>query len=264
MDAPNAAARIAVVGDCGVGKTQLIRRLSNAFGGSTNVAVQGATSTISEPGVTTVGCALTAMAWQPAGVAAASPPVIELIEVGGNRGFPSASRLPFYNRVDAVVLVHSANDPASLRSLHFWFEEVRAAGLLVKSSEIDIPLPILIVETTSEKCASDVTGVTPLGAALAMIPPPVVAAYRAFVAAAERFALIALSFVLFGPFQTVVPLGAAPTPKAVIEHVEAVAGRGFRGTCGGVAVGDAAGFERTADMLFEFVGAVLRDTTTRR
>jgi len=103
-----------VLGDSGVGKSRLVKRIITHFGGE-----------CAHSDDTTVGAHIESVAWPSVaasgvGASSSSGPgtVLEIVEIGGNRGFSPAARKPFYSqRCDGVLIVYSERNVASKRSL---------------------------------------------------------------------------------------------------------------------------------------------------
>jgi hypothetical protein len=159
--------RIVVLGDSGTGKSALVRRLVHQLGGTCSPAPQG----------TTVGAHIEAVVWPASVTSAASasskPVVIELIEMGGNRGFTPAARLPFFAQCAAAIIVYSEAQDESRKSLVAWYNELEAARAAAAASTTSpwtssntnggsaaalAPLPFVIVGTQMEPTGGGVSG----------------------------------------------------------------------------------------------------------
>ena len=298
-DAPPRRARVLLVGDSGVGKSILVRRLQRhlAAASGATAAISGAPAGLPPP---TVGVQIEA-AMLPGGAGGA----VEFVDVGGNRGFAAATRTPCYHEVDGVIFVHrdlgaaakttfadpataasssslftggasgggdfggagDSEDAATLRSLYFWAEELRAAGVLPA-------VPFLVVGTAlrrgpaagSPQSTARATPLSPSpspsspspgpGAAAALLAP-----LRVARGLAARATLLALSFALFGPAQTAVPLVAPPADIAAYFASLGGGGGGgassYRGAVRGVGLDDDGAFAaRGAEEVCEFIAAL--------
>ena len=308
-------ARVLLVGDSGVGKSLLLHRLlqasldaasghisaaaagSGGGAGGSPSGTSGGQSVASSPALH----ALSALPAPTVGVAVdasmlpgdAGGGAIEWLDLGGNRGFGPATRAPYYADVDAVVLVYrdspvtgdDAAADATLQSLYFWAEELIAGGVLPNA-------PFLVVGTKLRRNsgASATTGGRPPNTPLTPSSQAVDASGAAGVTAAaarrmlskvraitSRVTLLALSFALFGPAQTAVPLetppgdlrgyfsnlgqrhaaaGTTASFGGAVQHHGDAGGGGFHGWVRGVVLDDAPAFARSSEELTEFVSTV--------
>ena len=157
--------RLLVVGDSAVGKSRFIATFLQSCrctSPSSDVVETGTESFSS-----TIGFRCSAAVWRSAGrdvtrgaTAAYSSQisathVIEFVDMGGNRVFDCAGRLPCYQlAVDGVLLVYSRENHQSAVSLLVWYEELVHAGLLGSSPAAK---PFLIIETVLSAESSDVS-----------------------------------------------------------------------------------------------------------
>lgn len=237
------AIRIMVLGDSGVGKSRLVRYLT-ALGGATPVTREG----------TTVGAALEAVVMQsPRG----SKRVVEFMEVGGNRGFAAAARAPLFANAAAAMILYAEDNEASRQSVVHWHRElVDNAGSSV---------PFTVVGTAFGGAGQSPTGTNantsgsgssgPATKPPQWVPAVIAAPLEATAGFITAVALLVLSFVLFGPSNTVIPWQSVPADRA-LDAVENAARTAHRGLVSGVNIASAAAFRDTCEGVVEFVTSV--------
>mmetsp|Transcript_25187 Transcript_25187/g.77763 ORF Transcript_25187/g.77763 Transcript_25187/m.77763 type:complete len:374 (-) Transcript_25187:48-1169(-) len=249
--------RVVVLGDSGTGKSTLVKRLVAQLGGA-----------CAPSHGTTVGAHIEAVVWpasvMPDKVAAGQRPVvIELIEMGGNRGFTPAARLPFFAHCAAAILVYSEAQEESRKSLVAWYNELEAARAAASSSAATpgaVP-PFIVVGTKAAPAAvGAVAGLRPTSATggggeegmhhstaeasfEALVVSKVPAASGAFAAVRQALAVVSgvalmvLSFVLLG--RLVVPWAGVSASEA-IAYIERRAGEAAAAAAGGTSSSHAA------------------------
>lgn len=192
--------RIVVLGDCAVGKTKISHQILNGAGQQPQNIVLGTSF-----GATMEICIL------PSGT------VLEIVEIGGNRGFSPDARHPLLGRTDGIIFVARRGHRTSLASLYWWYQEAKAS---VDRQRI----PFAVVQTVQ----GNTEGAAPTQAttsihrvglqlwrSIDLLCRPIAPHLAIIWEVARNLSLLLLSFILFGPTQSVVPARHVTAATAV-------------------------------------------------